>query len=211
MSFIKSTLFITILLSICTPAASYANETDELNNMMSVFNSSCPSNGQWTQAALGYTNQIVGILRQIQTDPDCTSLSGSLSDMQLMSTLFASVTSDPNEAEISSLQSEQKELLVMIAQSTAGSSNNSDLLTQLQAVNVQLATDQGQATYNNAYQNLRRQGQSLSFLVDGTKNLLHQADANEDCIKKNKSLLPVLLVKFANSLVESLPRHSVVF
>jgi hypothetical protein len=178
------------LIVLTVPTISRADSTAELNQILGVFNSSCPSNGQWTQAALGYTNKIVGVLREIQTDPDCQSLSGSLTDMQLMSTVFGNVVQDQTQSAISGLESEQKELLILISQSTG---DTSSLLSQLQSVNVQLATDQGNATYTDAYQNLRRQGQALSFLVDGTKNILRQATQNEACLKKNKSLLPAIV------------------
>ena len=187
MSFLRILALITLVSF--HPMESRADSTDELNQILGVFNSSCPSNGQWTKSALSFTNSIVDILKQIQADPDCRSISGSLSDMQLMSSVMTNLSQDDTQNQITSLTAQQKELLVMIAQS---SGNMSDLLTQLQSVNVQLAAYQANAPADARFQNLEHQGRALSFLVDGTKNILHQASQNEGCLKKNRALLPAI-------------------
>lgn len=170
---------------------SYADSHTQANQILETFSSSCPTQGQWTQAALSYANSLVQVLESVKNDPDCKTISGALSQTQNIATIVSNLSQDPNQAQILSLQKQQQELMLMIS----GSTNATDIATfntELQTVNVQLAQYQGLQIAANKFQKSKNQGQALQSLVSGTNTLMQQATQNSSCIQKNPAILPAI-------------------
>ena len=170
----------------------FADPNLEANQLLQFFSASCPSQGQWTQAALRYTNNLVQAIKSLENDPDCRALSGSVPEIQNLSDQITFMSQDTNQRQILSLQAQQQALLSMINK-TSDPTQLATLLPELQTVNVQLAQYQGLKFADDQYTQQQMKGRALQTLVNGTNSILQQATQNATCLSNHQNLLPALV------------------
>ena len=177
-----------VLLGLSLVQVSRADEATEATQLISNFSAGCGTQGEWTHAALGYTQSLIMTLNQLANDPDCRTINGALSHLQSINTQLANLTQDADQRQLASLK-KQEELLLLEISRTTDTSRQSSLMSSLQSVEVQLAQYQGQSVEDHSFQDTQRQGRSLQTLVTGTNLLLQQSLQNQVCLEKNPSLL----------------------
>lgn len=173
------------------PSFAHADAALEANQLLQFFAAGCPTQGQWTQAAQNYANNLVVTLKTLATDPDCRTLNGALSSAQGLSTLLNTLVQDENQRQLISLRQQQQELLLMISNAT-NTAEVGLLVPQLQSTNVRIAEYEGYAAADKPYTNLQQQGKTLQTLVTGTQAVLQQATQNVTCLQRNPGILPAL-------------------
>ena len=159
--------------------------------MINFFSSNCPTQGQWTQTAINYAENLVSTLKAIQNDPDCKSLSGSLTQLQSLSSVVSRIGQDPDQKLLMSLKKQQEEALLLLSQTT-DPAQTASLTTQLQTLNLKLAEARGNTLFNGDSNRTAGEAQALSQLVSGTNILLQQAAQNSTCIEKTPGVLPAI-------------------
>ncbi len=180
-----------VFLGLGVTAPAKADASLEAEQMLKFFSASCPSQGQWTQTALNYANNLVETIKTLQNDPDCKSFSGSLAQLQSLTTVFRQISQDPDQKALMALKKQQEEVLLLLGAST-NATQSSQLSAELQALNLQIAEAQSNAFSNSEYRNTQAQGMALTQLVSGTNILLKQAAQNATCIQKTPGILPAI-------------------
>ena len=176
-------------LGLTSPAR--ADASQEAEQMLKFFSASCPSQGQWTQTALNYANNLVETIKTLQNDPDCKSFSGSLAQLQSLSTVFRQISQDQDQKSLMALKKQQEEVLLLLG-ATSDSTQSTQLSSELQTLNLQIAEAQSNAFSNADYRSTEAQGLALTQLVSGTDILLKQAAQNATCIQKTPGILPAI-------------------
>jgi hypothetical protein len=168
-----------------------ADAVTQANQMLSFFSSNCPSQGQWTQTALNYANNLITTLKAIGNDPDCKSLNGALSQLQSLSVTVGQLGRDESERTLMALKKQQEEVLLMLAASN-DATLTTQLTSQLQSLNLKIAEAQSYRITDGADRSQRNQATALGQLVSGTNIILQQAAQNAVCLDRNPGILPAI-------------------
>ena len=165
----------------------HSSGEEQLSQLFSYFQSSCPTQGEWTKTALNHTKALISVLKSIQNDPDCRTMSGAISQLDFLALKLQDLRANSTEREVISLRKQQQALLLQMS-----SDPNSSLLpiieSSLQQNQIQLAQYLGyQDAERSAYHT--NQSQMLRNLVVSSNVLMTQAVANQTCLLKNPSLL----------------------
>lgn len=88
--------------------------------MLDYFAATCPSNGEWTQAALNDAKGLIGVIEAISKDENCRTLGGALGQL---ATLQVQVTElaqmSETKKQIAAFDAQERELLIEISKSTS--------------------------------------------------------------------------------------------
>ncbi|MBX9767489.1 MAG: hypothetical protein K2X47_09485 [Bdellovibrionales bacterium] len=165
----------------------HAGGTEQVSDLYSFFQASCPTQGEWTKKALNHTQSLISVFKSIQNDPDCKTLSGAISQLDFLALRLYDLQGNTSEREILALKKQQQTLLLQF------SSNPSPEI--LPIIEQSLQTNQATLAQYLGYQDADRSvyrtsdGQMLRNLVISSNVLLTQAVANRTCLMKNPSVL----------------------
>jgi hypothetical protein len=162
-----------------------------VDNLLSFFSSTCPSEGAWTQAALGDAAALRTALDEMAKDEDCQALSAeSTSANAITSSLTIINQQIANNASEVSVQSQEQAVLSAMAYTTDPSTIAEDqtLLTQLDA----------QSVATKAANRLSVQATAANQLVAATHSIVQQAVNNQKCVMKRPGILASLGSLVAN-------------
>ncbi len=111
----KNLIFI-LALSVSAPL--YA-ETIPGQAMLEYFGATCPSQGEWTQAALNDSRSLYAVIDAIKNDPDCKTMGGALTQL---STLNDQVTQlaemSESKKQIAAYDAQERTLLIELSKTT---------------------------------------------------------------------------------------------
>ena len=112
----KNLIFV-LAISVSAPLLA---ETIPGQAMLEYFGATCPSQGEWTQAALNDSRSLYAVIDAIKNDPDCKTMGGALTQL---STLNDQVTqlSEMSESkkQIAVYDAQERTLLIEISKSTS--------------------------------------------------------------------------------------------
>ncbi len=168
------------------------------SELLSYFSSNCRTQGEWTRSALADSKALIETLRSLSQDPDCRSLSGSISQLEILSQQLTSVQNlDSQQVQIATLNSKEQELLIQLSQ-TSEVSVQSDINGKLRDLQLQRAAIEG--SINNKSQfNGPDKVQLLMGIVQTANSSFSQIVGNQTCLKKNGNIL-----KSATSIVSAI-------
>ncbi len=178
-------LLIVLALSVSSPLFA---ETIPGQAMLEYFGATCPSQGEWTQAALNDSRSLYAVIDAIKNDPDCKTMGGALTQL---STLNDQVTqlSEMSEAkkQIAAYDAQERTLLIEISKST-NPIDIDNLNMNLRAVQVGRA---GLLGRENAGKELSGPNTvlALSRAVQLADSAFSQIAANQRCQEKAPGLL----------------------
>ncbi len=175
------------IILVLSPSPGRADEVFQLEQLLNYFSASCPTQGEWTRAAINQASQLISTLQSVQNDPACQSLAGAVSQLGLLSQRIAALENDFNQRQLFGLKKEQETLLLQLS-NTNDPVEISIIESQLRALQVDIATLEGYQDFNEDYA-YRDRSSALSNLVLNTNVILNQALANQNCLIKNPSLL----------------------
>jgi hypothetical protein len=178
-----------------------ADESAQLSALMSYFGTTCPSQGQLTQAAISQVQALTDVVTSIQKDPDCQTLSGAMGQLGILSQQVQILSQQTTQTQILSLQRQQQELLLQLSTVSGASSTGTNASTainnatlqaaiesSLQSTEVNLAGLEGTQQAQNSVQAVT-QAQALTTLVSSTGTFLNQSLANQACLLNHPSVL----------------------
>jgi hypothetical protein len=87
--------------------------------LLDVFSATCPSNGEWTQAALNDSRSLMAVIDAISKDEDCKSLGGALVQLSSLTEQVNQLASlSESKKQIAAYDAQERDLLMQISQST---------------------------------------------------------------------------------------------
>ncbi len=162
-----------------------------VENLLSFFSSSCPSEGTWTQTALGKAAALRNTLNDIAADPDCAALS---SEAGSAGAIYSSLTllnqQSANDTTETTLIAQEQAVLSSMASTT-----DPAYMASLQAT---LTRIDAQVVATKATDRLDVQAGAAAQLIASTHGLVQQALANQKCILKRPGLLAGIGALVAN-------------
>lgn len=182
---IKGKIISLIFYSLFLFPTAFAYQGEEL---LSVFSSSCPGQGSWTQKALAQSQALISALESIRDDKNCASLAGSLSDLENLSTHIATLNAwGAQEQEAIAHQAKVDALLAEIS-STSDPIYISSLQSYLMTAVAEQTYYQSiyQSPLNTSYTPIST---SISTLVAGTEAMISQLVAQKQCLVSHPQIL----------------------
>lgn len=156
--------------------------------LLDVFSASCPSNGEWTQAALNDSRGLIAVLDTIAKDEDCKTLTGAMAQL---STLNDQVTQLSNLSEtkkqIAAYDSQERDLLVQISNSNS-QVDIDNMNINLRAVQMGRAALLGRETADRELSGTNTV-LALSKAVQTANSSFAQIAANQKCLEKAPTIL----------------------
>ncbi len=88
--------------------------------MLDYFSATCPSEGEWTQAALGDSRNLISVIEAISKDDDCKTLVGALGQLSSLNVqVEALAQQSETKKKIAEYDSQERELLIQLSKSTS--------------------------------------------------------------------------------------------
>lgn len=106
--------FSTTVLVIFFAISATCSEVDQATQLFSYFQASCPTQGEWTKAALGQTMSLIAVLKSVQNDPDCKTFSGAVGQLDFLSLRLQDLQGNTDERQIISLSTVSLNILSLI-------------------------------------------------------------------------------------------------
>lgn len=186
MTRLLATALVLSILALSTPPAS-ADKGMIASQMLNYFSAGCPTQGEWTRAALSQAQSLTDVMRSVQNDPDCVTVSGSISQLSSLSGRIAKLQFG-DQRQILGLKQQEQELLLQLSAVDPNGLDASMIKTQLRSVKLELAQLTGYRQFDTIHDT--EVADTMSALVSNTNAFLQQAIANNSCIVKHPSLLP---------------------
>jgi hypothetical protein len=156
--------------------------------LLSYFSANCRTQGEWTRSALADSTALIESLKSISQDPDCRSVSGAISQLNLLNQQLSILDrTNLTQTKIAELNAQEQELLIQVA-------NNTDTET-LASINTKLrdlqVTRAGIIGKDKAQEELAgpEKAQMLSSVVLIANSAFQQVTSNQRCLQKNPGLL----------------------
>lgn len=166
--------------------------------LLDVFAQSCPSNGEWTQAALNDSKNLIAVIDAIAKDEDCKTLGGALGQLATLNDQVTQLAEmSETKKQIAAYDAQERDLLIEISKST----NQVDI----DNMNLSLRTIQvgraGLLGRESAQKEMSGTNAvvALSRAVQAADASFSQIAANQKCQEKNPTLLTA-----ATSMVTSI-------
>lgn len=180
-------LFNVLLLCISINAHA-SNPMDQANSILNYFGANCPTRAEWTQAAIAQANNLATVLESIMNDPDCKTVAGSYSVLNLIQTKLDAIRSDTTTTNVASLRRTQQEVLLQMSASTSVSEQER-LRSQLMGIQLNTAAAEAAMDEADAVKREKDRAYAMRQIVAGTNLLVSQTIANSRCMDKNGGLL----------------------
>jgi hypothetical protein len=161
------------------------------SELLAYFGASCPSQGEWTRAALGQSEALMAALETLKNEPECKTISGTIGDLGLLNSKIAQLQSvSAEQAQLNELRSREQELLLQLS-SVTDTALRSELVTMLSSVQLSLVAAQSAVETRNEYAR-PQQVDLLLQVVSTTEAITQQAIRHQGCLLKRPSLLPAI-------------------
>lgn len=166
--------------------------------LLDVFEKSCPSSGEWTQAALNDSRSLMAVIDTIAKDEDCKSLTGALSQLATLNDQVSELANmSETKKQIAAYDAQERDLLIQISNSS--SQGDIDAMTaNLRTIQMGRA---GLLGRENAEKEMSGTSTvlALSKAVQTANSSFSQIAANQRCQEKAPSLITT-----ATSLLSSI-------
>jgi hypothetical protein len=156
--------------------------------LLDVFSKSCPSNGEWTEAALNDSRSLMAVINAIATDSDCKTLGGALSQLTSLNEQMLQLSQmSETKKQISAFDAQERELLIEISKSPRQADIDS-MNVSLRSIQLQRA---GLIGREDAKKELNGPDSvlALSKAVQSAESSFVQIASNQRCLEKAPTLL----------------------
>ncbi len=180
------TLILTAIMTLI-PIASFAEEVPG-QQLLSYFSANCRTQGEWTRSALADSTALIEALRGISNDPDCKSVAGAMSQLNLLNQQLSNLEKvNETQVKLAEYEAQEQQLLIQLA-GTTNPSDLSTLNTNLRQLQVQRA---GLVARDRAQTELAgpSKADALISVVQLANSTFAQVSGNQRCLQKNPSLL----------------------
>ncbi len=160
-------------------------------DLLAYFSATCPSQGEWTRAALGQAQSLMTAFRSIQDDPDCKTVSGAVGELQILNNRIVDLQNiATTQSQVNSLKKQEQDLMLQLSNTTDPALQLA-IATQLSTVQATLVGAMGAAEADQQYAR-PQQAELLTQVVQSTNTVLSQAINNQSCLMKKPNILPAL-------------------
>lgn len=156
--------------------------------LLGYFSSNCRTQGEWTRAALSDSRALIESLKSMAQDPDCRSVTGAVSQLELLNQQLQSVQDlNATQIQVAVINSQEQELLIQLSQASDPTTQG-EINASLRDLQVQRAGLLGQ---DNAQRELvgPDKGQLMAGIVQIANTTFNQLVGNQKCMAKNSALL----------------------
>ncbi len=161
------------------------------SDLLAYFSATCPSQGEWTRAALGQAQSLITAFRAIQDDPDCKTVSGAVGELQILNNRITDLQNiATTQSTLNGLRRQEQDLMLQLSNTTDPALHLA-IATQLSSVQASLVGAIGAAEAQQQYAR-PQQAEILAQVVQSTNTVLSQAVSNQSCLMKKPNLLPAL-------------------
>ncbi len=160
-------------------------------DLLAYFSATCPSQGEWTRAALGQAQSLMTAFRSIQDDPDCKTVSGAVGELQILNNRIVDLQNvATTQSQVNGLKKQEQDLMLQLS-NTSDPALQLAIATQLSTVQAGLVGAMGAAEADQQYAR-PQQAELLTQVVQSTNTVLSQAINNQSCLMKKPNILPAL-------------------
>lgn len=157
-------------------------------NLLSYFSANCRTQGEWTRSALADSIALIEALKNISQDPDCKSVAGAISQLNLLNQQLSSLdATNQTQTKIAEYNAQEQELLIQISSATdpATVSSINAKLRDLQLLRAGLlGKEKAQAELAGP-----EKAKTLASVVQIANSTFTQVTGNQKCLAKNPNLL----------------------
>jgi len=149
--------------------------------LFNYFSANCRTQGEFTRAAAADSIALMKLLQAIAQDDDCKSISGAISQLDLLNQQIARVqNSNTTQVQLSSINAQEQELLLQLS-GTGDADVQSSINSVLRDLQVQRAGILGS---QNATNDLLQPDQVavMTSLISISNAAFNQVSKNQKCI-----------------------------
>jgi hypothetical protein len=167
--------------------SSYA-ESIPGQQLLSYFASNCRTQGEWTRAALADSIALIESLKSIAQDPDCRSMGGAISQLQILNSQLKYLEStNSTKTRLAELNAQEQELLVHLS-NTLDANTIKEINKTLRDLQVTRASLIGRTNKEKELIG-EDKAAAMASIVQIANSSFSQITANQTCLKKNPSIL----------------------
>jgi hypothetical protein len=167
------------------------------SELLSYFSSNCRTQGEWTRSALADSKALIETLRSLSQDPDCRSLAGSISQLEILNQQLQTVQNlNATQVQLSILNSKEQELMIQLSQ-TSDTSVQTEINAKLRDLQVQRAALDGALSVDSI--SGPDKAALLMGIIQTANSSFSQIVGNQTCLKKNSNVL-----KSVTSIISSI-------
>jgi hypothetical protein len=159
--------------------------------LFNYFSANCRTQGEFTRAAASDSIALMKSLQAIANDEDCKSISGAISQLDLLNQQIARVEKlNETQVQLASINAKEQELLLQLSTTT-----DSSTLASINAVLRDLQIERaGIIGKENAVKDLQQPDQMsiMTSLISISNAAFTQISKNEKCVNKNPQILTTI-------------------
>lgn len=159
--------------------------------LFNYFSANCRTQGEFTRAAASDSIALMKSLQSIANDEDCKSISGAISQLDLLNQQIARVEKlNQTQVQLSSINAQEQELLLQLS-----NNSNSDIQAQINSVLRDLQVQRaGLLGSENAIKDLQQPDKMsiMTSLISISNAAFNQISKNEKCVSKNPQILTAI-------------------
>lgn len=157
-------------------------------NLLSYFSANCRTEGEWTRAAIADSSALIEALRSIQSDPDCKSVGGAISQLGLLNQQLSSLQNiSQTQSQIAQLNAQEQELLVQLSGTTNAVTVDS-INAKLRDLQVTRAGLVGRDSARNELATPDK-AVALGQIVQIANSTFGQVAGNQKCLSRHPNVL----------------------
>lgn len=156
--------------------------------LFNYFSANCRTQGEFTRAAAADSIALMKSLQAIANDEDCKSISGAISQLDLLNQQISRVEKlNQTQVQLATINSQEQELLMQLSNAT-DSATQASINTLLRDLQVQRAGILGKT---GAEKDLQQADQMsiMTSLISISNAAFTQISKNEKCVNKNPQIL----------------------
>lgn len=156
--------------------------------LFNYFSANCRTQGEFTRAAAADSMALMKSLQAIASDEDCKSISGAISQLDLLNQQIARIEKlNETQIQLSSINAKEQELLLQLS-NTSNPTTQASINSVLRDLQVERAGIIGK---ENAVNDLQQPDQMsiMTSLISISNAAFTQISKNEKCVNKNPQIL----------------------
>lgn len=158
------------------------------SELLSYFSANCRTQGEWTRAALSDSRALIETLKSLSQDPDCRSVSGAVSQLELLNQQLLNVQNlNSTQIKVAEINAKEQELLIQLSQVT-DATTQAEINAHMRELQIERA---GLLGRDGAQRDLigPDKGQLMAGIVQVANTTFGQLVGNQKCLAKNSAIL----------------------
>lgn len=163
---------------------------DSSSGVYSFANSSCPTQGAWTQSALAQTESIISVIEKLKDNPDCKGIGNVVQNLQSATKALALPQTDPDGPDGNTVESLPGEIAALVSAVGRPGSSDTGLLFKKMLQAAQIGSDQasrpGMPTITNESAAIKalykRTKRATAYGIEAVSQVMNELPAYDRCL-----------------------------